>query len=161
SMSSTGTCIIIRPASLTQSRRRGCSVSEIINSIPCARSQANSSGPPGRASAARSGLSIQVKPSGFDMSQRSGLWPKGSRRWVALLPQLRVGLQEVDQVAGTQSKKHGGIGDAGLDRRQYVEHDPGGRPETRILAADVEPAVGGPGGGQVGVAGQHLRRLFV
>src|SRR5262249_61392654 len=122
-MSSTGTWTTIIPASLTQSRRGGSSVSDSSTSIPCDRNQTNSSPESGRAIAPSHGLSIQVKLDGRAMNpfrlygraavaeyalSHQRLMSKPGAEHVGLLPHLGVGPQEIHQVAGRGPQCLGG-----------------------------------------------------
>ena len=119
------------PASFTQCRGSGFSVSETSTSIPWRRSQPRSSTDSGLAIAARRGRSTHVNPDGGITHQRAGAEPREQREQshdretpcihtgllfanglpqrflpehgsnpVCLLPHFRIGLQEVDQIAG-------------------------------------------------------------
>src|SRR5687767_9365179 len=59
---------------------------------------------------------------------------------IDLLPQLRVAFQKVDQVRGGNAQGLRSVADLALHRLEDVQGGAGRRPETRVLAADVEPA---------------------
>src|SRR5262249_30336867 len=59
---------------------------------------------------------------------------------VHLLPDLRLGFQEVEQVSRGDSEGFRGLADPRFPGEDHVEHHPNRGPETRVLAPDVEPA---------------------
>ena len=60
---------------------------------------------------------------------------------IGLLPDLGVGLQEIDEVAGRDAEESGRIGDAAFAGSQDVEYHANRRPEARVLGREMEPAI--------------------
>src|SRR4051812_10043447 len=60
---------------------------------------------------------------------------------IGLLPDLGVGLQEIDEVAGRDAEESGRIGNAALAGSQDVECHANRRPEAHVLGREMEPAI--------------------
>ncbi len=80
---------------------------------------------------------------------------------IGLLPDFRVTLQEIDQVASGNAQRLGRIAYAPFNRLEHIESDAHDGPKAWIFPPQIESAIGPPGVAIIFVVGQASGREIV